>query len=378
MRCLGTPGSRASVERKCEASAGLARGVVNAGSVAAEGSNRAWKRVFFAAAIAMTGGGCRRETASTAPPPAPTSAPTPAPAPTAAPAPAPAAEEAEEAEAPHAPVRAAVGVPTCTVDSTFSGVFPVAEASAAVEAELLPGVRELVVVSDSGQNGEAIAFGLPDGPSRALTLPLDRKAGDDTEGLAWRAGHLYALTSAGFVLDMVPDGRGGLSRKDPAYPLGPAPFVCDVVNDVNCGKNYEGLCLRGAVTGAPASRPPRCVGYAASRAEGALYCLSMTGDRLAIDQVHPPLILPLRHDSLSDCAFGSVDGPASEALVITTNLHGGSQVYVVDESSGGVSPIAVPGILNDEAVVIDHTGALYQAMDDNGTPSPATRATCRW
>ena len=51
---------------------------------------------------------------------------------------------------------------------------------------------------------------------------------------------------------------------------------------------------------------------------------------------------------------------------------------MVDESTGGVTPIAIPGILNDEAVVIDHTGALYQAMDDNGTPSPATRATCRW
>jgi hypothetical protein len=262
-------------------------------------------------------------------------------------------------------------VPACSLDATFSGVFAVPEASAATEVELTPGVRELLVISDSGQNGAALALTFPDGPSRELRLPLDRKVGDDTEGLAWRAGHLYALTSSGFVLEMTADGRGGLARTEPAYPLGPPPFVCDVADEVNCGKNYEGLCLRGG-------HGARCAGYAASREEGALYCLSVSGDRLEIDQTKKPLVLPVRPDSLSDCAFGSADGPAANALVIATNLHGGSQVYVVDEATGGISPIAIPGILNDEAVAIDHTGALYQGMDDNGTPSPASRATCRW
>jgi hypothetical protein len=318
------------------------------------------------AALALSCLACRREHAST-------SAPAP-PAPVVSPAGAPAAPVAlvppvgvGDAKVPPS----SVGVPACSLDSSFSGVFAVPEASAATETELVAGVRELVVISDSGQDGLALAVTLPDGPSRELRLPLDKAAGDDTEGLAWHSGHLYALTSAGFVLAMTPDGRGGLTRGSPAYPLGPVPFVCDVADDVNCGKNYEGLCLRSG-------RSARCAGYAASRTEGALYCLSLTGDRLQIDQTRPPLVLPVRRDSLSDCAFGSGDGPAANALVIATNLHGGSQVYVVDESTGGISPIAVPGILNDEAVAIDHTGALYQAMDDNGTPSPANRAVCRW
>ena len=270
--------------------------------------------------------------------------------------------------------------PACSLDAAFSGVFAVPEASAATETELTPGLRELLVISDSGQEGLALAVTLPDGPARELRLPLDKAAGDDTEGLAWHDGHLYALTSAGFVLAMTPDGHGGLTRAQPAYPLGPPPFVCEVEDEVNCGKNYEGLCLRSS-RGALRARDGgamRCAGYAASRAEGRLYCLSMTGDRLQIDQTHAPLVLPVRADSLSDCAFGNADGPAASALVVATNLHGGSQVYVVDESTGGLSPIAVPGILNDEAVAIDHTGALYQAMDDNGTPSPANRAVCRW
>ena len=37
---------------------------------------------------------------------------------------------------------------------------------------------------------------------------------------------------------------------------------------VNCGRNYEGLCL------APAPRSPDCIGFAASRADGHAYCLS--------------------------------------------------------------------------------------------------------
>ena len=337
--------------------------------------------VLLVTAVVSGSAACHRETKGAPPRPKvaadePAEDPAPeAPVPTAPKA--PTAATLPEAASPSAP-QASVGVPACTVDPGFSGVFPVAEASAATEVELTPGTRELLVVSDSGQNGAAIAWTPPYGPSRALVLPLDRTAGDDTEGLAWRSGHLYALTSSGFVLEMTPDGSGGLARKLPAYPLGPPPFVCDVASDVNCGKNYEGLCLRGPAALTSAGKTPRCAGYAASRAEGALYCLSLTGDHLQIDQVHPPLKLSVHADSLSDCAFGSADGAAAGALVVTTNLHGGSKPYVVDESTGGITPIAIPGILNDEAVVIDHTGALYQAMDDNGTPSPATRATCRW
>src|SRR4051812_26412226 len=61
----------------------------------------------------------------------------------------------------------------CTPDEAFPATFEVPEASAASEVELRPGVRELLVVSDSGEHGAALAYALPDGPPRRLRLPLD-------------------------------------------------------------------------------------------------------------------------------------------------------------------------------------------------------------
>src|SRR5205809_4337493 len=49
----------------------------------------------------------------------------------------------------------------CTPDPSFPGVFDLPEASAAAEVELLPGVRELLVVSDSGHHGAAFARAIP-------------------------------------------------------------------------------------------------------------------------------------------------------------------------------------------------------------------------
>jgi len=41
--------------------------------------------------------------------------------------------------------------------------------------------------SDSDNQGAALAYTLPEGPSRPLSLPLDPKASDDIEGiLGWR------------------------------------------------------------------------------------------------------------------------------------------------------------------------------------------------
>ena len=45
----------------------------------------------------------------------------------------------------------------------------------------------------------------------------------------------------------------------------------------NCGRNYEGLCL------APAGAGGACVGFAASKADGHLYCVTTADDgRLAV------------------------------------------------------------------------------------------------
>ena len=97
-------------------------------------------------------------------------------------------------------------------------------------------MRELLVVADSDREGAALAYALPDGPARKLTLPVDLGVTDDVEGIAWRAGHLYALVSTGFVERFTPardrarPRRGRLpDRRAPLHlfasdvQLGPAP-----------------------------------------------------------------------------------------------------------------------------------------------------------
>ncbi|HEX7665725.1 MAG TPA: hypothetical protein VF407_14465 [Polyangiaceae bacterium] len=262
----------------------------------------------------------------------------------------------------------------CVADPHFPSPLKIPEASGAAEVELSPGVREILVVSDSGDHGAAIAWKIPDGPVRALTLPLDENAAnDDLEGIAWQGGHLFTLTSSGAVRRFSPDGKGGLARDGAAYPLGDPPAACKDLQKVNCGRNYEGLCLRE--TNAQGVKP-RCAGYAASKKEGALYCVVEQDNKLAIDTVRKPIVLAIDKDALSDCAFGTFGGPAQNTLVVTTNVHGGSASYVVDEATGALSTLDVGSTPSNEAITIDRDGTMYQFMDDNGDESLALKTTC--
>lgn len=261
----------------------------------------------------------------------------------------------------------------CNVDTAFPSPLKVPEASGAAEVELTPGVREMLVVSDSGNDGAAVAIRIPDGPVRRVTLAIDGAANDDIEGVAWRGGHLFTLTSSGAVRRYTPDGKGGLARDGGAYRIGGPPYSCPNMDKVNCGKNYEGLCLRDETN---AGVQPRCIGYAASKKEDALYCVVIKDNKLAIDGVRKPLILSMPGDSLSDCAFGAWGGPAQSTLVVTTNVHGGSTSYVVNETTGELKALDVPGTPSNESIAIDREGTLYQMMDDNGDESLALRMTC--
>jgi hypothetical protein len=263
------------------------------------------------------------------------------------------------------------GGPHCTADPTFPSVLEVPEASAAAEVMLLPGVRELLVISDSENHGKALAYTLPSGPARPLALPLDPKVSDDTEGMSWYGGHVYLLASAGYVERFTPDGKGGLTRDGAAYGLGGAPYTSSSKWLMGTPPDFEGLCLRS-----PKARPGRCAGYAASRAYGWLVCLQWSGERLRVDPDHPRLPLDLKKRTLSDCAFGDEDGPAKDVLLIATNVFGGSNAYRVDELSGALTPLDIDGTPNDEAIAVDHEGRLYRLMDANLATSPATRATC--
>ena len=288
-----------------------------------------------------------------------------------------------DAAAPAQSVDAAVSI-HCKTDPSFPSPLDVPEASGAAEIELRSGVRELLVVSDSDRKGAALAYALPSGPARKLTLPIDPRVSDDVEGIAWWAGHLYAVVSTGYIERFSPatsDAGNGRDARDPpggsgfardidAYPLGPAPFVAGWATPSDYPPDFEGLCLR-----APSSAA-RCAGYAASRAYGWLLCLVFDGERLRVNPDHPRLALNVPNKSLSDCAFGAADGPARDTLLVATNIRGGSTVYRVDEGNGALTPIDVEGTLNDEAVAVDHEGRLYQLMDGNSAQSPAVRAAC--
>lgn len=266
----------------------------------------------------------------------------------------------------------AVAPVSCAPDPAFASSWPVSEASAAAEVEIDPGgTRELAVVSDSDNDGEMLLISLsaPREP-RHLKLALDDDVSDDVEGMAWRERALYTLTSSGAVQRFVPDKKGGLTRDGAPYPIAAPPLSCPRLADVNCGKNYEGLCLRGASIAA------RCAGYAASKTDNALYCVVIEGNKLRIDTVKPPLKLALPARALSDCAFGTEGGPAARTLVVTTNIHGGSKSYVVDETTGAVTRIDVPGHVTNEAIAVDRSGALYQFQDDGHSPSAGARAIC--
>jgi len=266
---------------------------------------------------------------------------------------------------------------SCTSDPGYPEMWQLAEASAAVEFEPRPGERAIIALADSGNHGEAMIWPIsPPGALRPVKLELDTLASDDIEGAACTRGHLYTLTSSGAVRRYTPSAAGELVRDRAAYAIGPRPYTCDTLWDGNCGKNLEGLCLRPAPASAPASTKPPCAGYAASKTESALYCVAFLGDALTIDTKRSPIKLDLAPQALSDCAFGSAGGAAEGTLVVTTNIYGGSTTYAVDEATGAVSAIDVPGLLNNEAVVIDRDGALYLFMDGNTSISPTFRQTC--
>jgi hypothetical protein len=275
--------------------------------------------------------------------------------------------------------------PLCVRDETFPSPWRVPEASAAAEVELRPGLREILVVGDSGRHGAAMAWSRSGG-MRPLTLPLDAVASDDLEGMAWLSEpsgpHLYTLTSSGAVRRFSPDGAGALRRDVDSYALGPPPLSCVDLRDGNCGKNWEGLCLRASSS---QMLPGRCAGYAASKTETALYCVVFgASGRLSIDASVPAIKLPvdrlLRSQGvLSDCAFGAQGGPAEGLLLVTTNVFGGSATYLVNEGTSGdrLTPIDLATTPSNEAIAVDRSGAFYAFMDDNGATSIAVRYQCR-
>ena len=75
-------------------------------------------------------------------------------------------------------------------------------------------------------------------------------------------------------------------------------------------------------------------------------------------------------------AFGARGGPGENALVVTSNQKGGSVSYRVDEKTGALTKLDIPGTESNEAISIHRDGALYDFADAHQRKSDAYRMTC--
>lgn len=265
--------------------------------------------------------------------------------------------------------------------------LPYAESASVPEASgaawlTIDGKLSLVVASDSGNKG---AYGIVDAETgegrESGTLPLG-EAGDDIEGLANRGDRIAGITSSGWILEWKRTA-GGFELAEPAYPLGPVDLsdkggmgdkppkgtgmVCGA-RATNCGRNYEGLCLVD-----PVHAKGPCIGFAASKADGHLYCVVEEAGKLAVK--YAPRIAVTRPGALADCAFGD-DG----SLWAGSNLFDMSRVYRIagwetPESARAVA-LASLGIGFPETLAA-RGDVIYRMSDTGGAPSLMTKFRCK-
>jgi hypothetical protein len=245
----------------------------------------------------------------------------------------------------------------------------------------IDGKLALVVNSDSGHEGAYAVIDPESGETRERgSLPLG-DAGDDVEGLAGRDDKLYGLTSSGWmrvwgrrdkgfalVDGPYPIAEVDLSEKVKGKPSRSDAMACGA-RTVNCGRNYEGLCLIDRAHAAGA-----CVGFAASKQDGALYCLTEQAGRFAVDRERSIAITD--HAKLADCAFGD-DG----RLWAGSNFLDAARVYRIDgwsdPQSASVTQIGSLGIGFPEAIAA-RGDVIYRLSDTGGElPSLMMKFRCR-
>jgi outer membrane protein assembly factor BamB len=189
------------------------------------------------------------------------------------------------------------------------------------------------------------------------------------------------VTSAGWIRAWT-RSPGGFDLVDGPYPLGPVDLsdkggigdkppagtgmVCSV-RGTNCGRNYEGLCLADNHARGP------CIGFAASKADGHLYCIVEDNGKLAVK--YAPRIAITRPGAIGDCAFAD-DG----TLWVGSNLFDMSQVYRVDgweaPETAKVIKIASLGIGFPETLAV-RGDVIYRMSDTGVTPSLMTKHRCK-
>jgi hypothetical protein len=251
----------------------------------------------------------------------------------------------------------------------FAKTIPIAEASGAAHVPATDATpAHVLVVGDSGTVGQFVEL---DPESGAVLhtghLPLDKGASDDLEGLTRVGETLYTITSSGFVRHHRRAADGTYTLAQSAYPIGDPPATCADSRRVNCGRNYEGLCLSETTTDA------QCTGFAVSKTDGAMYCLELVDGK--IRAVDAPVIAVAKAEELTGCSFAD----AGFAWV-GANMFGGNAVYRARDwstpASAQIDKVGADGPGFSEAIAAGPSGVLYRFSDDGGAPSLAEKYVC--
>jgi hypothetical protein len=252
----------------------------------------------------------------------------------------------------------------------FATTTPVPEASAAAWL----GSDRLVVVGDSGNHGAYVVVDADTGTTiEQGQLPLGDSS-DDLEGFSEHDGLFYGVISAGWIYTWKRAGSG-FQLVDGPYALGPVDLsakknakrpppgdgmVCDA-HGVNCGRNYEGLCL------ARTANADGCAGYVASKSDGHLYCVAFDAShRLAVRRDGAIYVdEPAR---LADCTYDDAGN-----LWAADNTFGLAQVFRIDGGSAVPFDKFGPGFPEVIAVRGD---VFYRMSDLGGAPSLMAKFRC--
>ncbi len=267
------------------------------------------------------------------------------------------------------------GVHAASADEIACSVQPFANKVDLPEASAVTFVSntEVLLIGDSGNQG---AFAIVDAASGELLhrgeLALDTVASDDIEGASLMNGTVYAITSSGWVREWT-YGEGNFSVAHSSYALAPPDskgLLCYKATAMNCGKNFEGLCLRSKT-------PPsgECAGFAAAKATGELMCVvSDASGRLALDPSR--VIAVAAAKSLSGCSFDE-----QERLWFGNNSFAGNAVGYVENwrspSSATTKRVGKIGLGFAEGIAIGSGGQMIRASDTAGSPSLLSKYICR-
>ncbi len=245
-------------------------------------------------------------------------------------------------------------IPVSYIESVDLG-----EASGAVHIDGLG----LVVVSDSGHRGAYRILDVKTGAELERGMLDTAGTSDDFEGLAFKTGTLYALTSNGLMSEFRRDAsRKRFVRKLPPYRIGPKLSGCGDRRS-NCGPNYEGLCL-----GQAAAKPLNgCDGAAVSKAAGTLVCLTISASgRAAIDD--GKTVDVAMRETPSGCA---IDERGS--VWVATNIIGANTLIEVRDLGQEAYSTWARGSIE----AIEHIGnEIVVFSDTQGSPSAAFRYRC--